>query len=127
MSGRGSRCANVDLITHATITSSQLFTGNQTLPFIQEVTTKNTTTNETITNNSTKMEEAKGRALNFTIHDLNSSMQKLNKHKDLSDVSMDDDEEIDVEDHDSLDSKHFPQNTSALLGILYPLERFLSS
>lgn len=51
-------------------------------------------------------------------------MQKLNKHKDLSDVSMDDedaDEGIDIDDHDSLNSKRFPQqNTSTLfLGIVY--------
>lgn len=82
----------------------------------------NTTTTTNNNNNGTKSAEPKARALNFTIHDLNSSMQKLHKHTDLSDVSMDDDDdnsEIDVEDHDSLDSKRFPQSNLTLGNFLF--------
>lgn len=83
------------------------------MPFIQEVSTIKpngsitASLNESLTN-STK---PKGKALNFTIHNFNPSAQKLDQHRDLSDVSMDDEDEddIDIDDHDSLNSKSFPQ------------------
>lgn len=103
------------------------------MPFIQEVTTKENATKslETTPTNSTKLEEPKGRSINFTIHDHNSSTQKLDhhQHKDLSDVSMDDEDEedeMDIEDHDSLDSKRFPLNNRTL-GIILFIKKVLYS
>lgn len=110
--------------------------GNHSHPFIQEVTTtskpNNTITsvaplllNQTTITNSTKVDEARGRALNFTLHDLNSSStQKLDKYKDLSNVSMDDDDDDDedIEDHDSsrvLTLKHFTGNGTLSNSIIF--------